>query len=88
MSLASLAATAGRGFMAKFGLANLKMKMANGVVIQREEIEIQWHRIIDREARLLDELLSVQNFARQPSNVPYLSASKRNSKTCTSSASS
>jgi glycogen debranching enzyme len=45
MPLAPVAASAGRGFMAKFELANLKMKMESGSVIQREEIEIQWHRI-------------------------------------------
>ena len=42
MRLAPLAATASRGFMAKFDLANLKMKVPNGQVLQREEIEVRW----------------------------------------------
>jgi len=71
MPLVPLAATAGRGFMAKFELANLKMKMANGGVVQREEIEVQWHRILDSEARALDELLTVQNFSRQSVECPF-----------------
>src|SRR5579884_2473324 len=69
--LVALAATGGRGFMAKFELANLKMKMPNGGVIQREEIEVQWHRIIDSEAQALDELLTIQNFAHQPVECPF-----------------
>ncbi|HEX3203669.1 MAG TPA: glycogen debranching N-terminal domain-containing protein [Nitrospiraceae bacterium] len=70
MPLVPLAATAGRGFMAKFELANPKMKMANGGVVQREEIEVQWHRIVDSDARALDEWLSVHNFSRQPVDCP------------------
>jgi glycogen debranching enzyme len=70
MPLVPVAATAGRGFMAKFELANLKMKAANGAVVQREELEVQWHRIIDSDARALDEWLTVQNFARQPVECP------------------
>lgn len=69
--LVALAATAGRGFMAKFELANLKMKMPNGGVVQREEIEVQWHRIIDSDAKALDELLTIQNFAHQPVECPF-----------------
>ena len=70
MPLVPLAATAGRGFMAKFELANLKMKTANGTVVQREELEVQWHRIVDSDARALDEWLTVKNFSRQPVDCP------------------
>ena len=66
MRLAPLAATASRGFMAKFDLANLKMKVTNGQVLQREEIEVRWHRILDSQIPALDDVLTVQNFARQP----------------------
>ena len=66
MRLAPLAATASRGFMAKFDLANLKMKVPNGQVLQREEIEVRWHRILDSQIPALDDMLTVQNFARQP----------------------
>ena len=65
--LAPLAATASRGFMAKFELANLKMKVTNGQVLQREEIEVRWHRILDSQVPALDDILTVQNFARQSS---------------------
>ena len=69
MRLAPLAATASRGFMAKFDLANLKMKATNGHVLQREEIEVRWHRILDSQTPALDDMLTVQNFARQPAEL-------------------
>jgi glycogen debranching enzyme len=68
MRLAPLAATASRGFMAKFELANLKMKVPTGQVLQREEIEVRWHRILDSQTPALDDVLTVQNFARQPAS--------------------
>jgi glycogen debranching enzyme len=72
MRLAPLAATASRGFMAKFELANLKMKITNGQVLQREEIEVRWHRILDSQTPALDDMLIVQNFARQPAEFSVL----------------
>ena len=69
LRLAPLAATASRGFMAKFELANLKMKVINGQVLQREEIEVRWHRILDSQTPALDDMLTVQNFARQPAEL-------------------
>lgn len=68
--LSTVAATAGRGFMAKFELVNLKMKTGTGAVIQREEIEVQWHRLIDSDAQVLNELLVIHNFARQTAEFP------------------
>jgi glycogen debranching enzyme len=68
--LSTVAATAGRGFMAKFALVNLKMKTGTGAVIQREEIEVQWHRLIDSDAQVLNELLIIHNFARQTVEFP------------------
>ncbi|MGH7230468.1 MAG: amylo-alpha-1,6-glucosidase [Nitrospiraceae bacterium] len=70
MRLAPLAATASRGFMAKFELANLKMKVGNGRVLQREEIEVRWHRILDSQTPALDDMLTVQNLSRQPAEFP------------------
>ncbi|HEY7531884.1 MAG TPA: glycogen debranching N-terminal domain-containing protein, partial [Nitrospiraceae bacterium] len=53
-----------------FELVNLKMKTGSGAVIQREEIEVQWHRLIDSDAQVLNELLVIHNFARQTAEFP------------------
>ena len=61
----ALGGAAGRGFMATLALANPDLRMTNDRVLRKEEIGIQWHRLLEGRRPALHDVLMFHNFGRQ-----------------------
>jgi glycogen debranching enzyme len=65
-----LAATAAQGFMAVVQLTNPDIRMANGALLPKEHLGIRSERTIDSDKHALYDLITLQNFERDPIEFP------------------
>ena len=66
-----LVATATRGFMAIFELTNPDIKMPGGTLIKKQELGIEWKRVIDGSKLTLCDVFTFRNYALQQVTIPF-----------------
>src|ERR1051325_738445 len=65
-----LISTAARGFMAVVELTNPDMKMGNGKLLRKDELGIEWKRIIEGSKLRLCDIFSCRNYGLQHISLP------------------
>lgn len=65
-----LAATASRGYTAVLELTNPDFQTPDGRLIEKESIGMTWKRTIDSRRRMLDDLITVRNYAPKEIDFP------------------
>jgi glycogen debranching enzyme len=66
----SLVASAERGYMSLFELTNPDLRMENGTLIQKENIGIEWERVLDSKKHVLSDLITFENFNHEKAAFP------------------
>lgn len=66
----SLAASSPRGFTSKLELANRELIEPDGKTLVKQQIGVQWERVIDSQDLTLHDLFSFRNYGLQPARFP------------------
>jgi len=66
-----LVSTAARGFMAILELTNPDIKMAGGTLLNKEELGIEWKRVIDSSKLMLCDIFAFRNYGLQKVTLPF-----------------
>jgi glycogen debranching enzyme len=66
----TLAATAGRGFMAVIQLSTPDLTLADGSAVPQEELGIKWQRVVDGAGQALHDCLLFENFSHRRLTIP------------------
>jgi glycogen debranching enzyme len=70
MKPAHLSASSAQGSVGIFTLTNPRLELANGNILDEEELGITWRRLIDNETPALRDRLHIQNFTLQTIEFP------------------
>src|SRR4051812_14255914 len=65
-----LVASAERGYRSVFELTNPDLHLEDGTVIEKEQIGVEWERILDCEKRMLSDLFTLENFSQKSITLP------------------